>query len=190
MESFLVSTGLVALAEIGDKTQLLALVLAARYRAPVAIIFGILFATLANHALAASLGVWIASFVPDAALNWIIALSFIAMGLWALKPDRLEEGEARVRHASAFFATLIAFFFVEMGDKTQIATVALAARYESLAGVVAGTSLGMMIANAPVVVFGEWLTRKVPMRAIRYCAALMFFILGVLTLAAVALGRL
>lgn len=190
MESFLVSSGLVALAEIGDKTQLLALLLAARYRAPAAIVFGILIATLANHALAASLGVWVASFVPPVALSWVIAVSFLAMALWALRPDRLEDGEVRIGQASAFFATLIAFFIVEIGDKTQVATVALAARYETLVGVVAGTTLGMMVANVPAVIFGEWVTRKVPIRTIRYGAASMFCVLGVLTLLALASGRL
>jgi putative Ca2+/H+ antiporter (TMEM165/GDT1 family) len=190
VESFFVSTGLVALAEIGDKTQLLALVLAARYRAPVAVVLGILFATLANHGLAASLGVWLASFVPQVAMNWAIALSFVAMAFWALKPDTLEDGEARLRPLSAFLATLVAFFIVEIGDKTQIATVALAARYEVLGGVIAGTTLGMMIANVPAVIFGEWLTGKINMRVIRYGAAAMFLVLGVATVVAVTSGRL
>jgi len=179
VESFFVSTGLVALAEIGDKTQLLALVLAARFRAPLAVTLGILFATLANHALAATLGVWIAAWLSAELLRWIVTASFVGMGLWALVPDKLDDGASPGRNAGAFLTTLIAFFFVEIGDKTQLATVALAARYETLIGVVSGTTLGMMIANIPAVLLGEWVTHKVPMHLIRYCAAGLFIVLGI-----------
>ena len=183
-EAFVVSTGVVALAEIGDKTQLLSLVLAARFRRPWAIILGILVATLVNHALAGAAGAWIASFVGPMVLRWTLALSFVAMGAWALVPDRLEERDVRADHTGVFVTTCVSFFLVEMGDKTQIATVALAARFPALAAVVAGTTLGMVIANAPVVLLGDRLTRRVPLRFVRAVAAATFVLLGVLVLLA------
>ena len=180
MEAFLVSTGIVALAEIGDKTQLLALVLAARYRRPLPIVFGILFATLANHALAAWLGAWITGLTGREAMRWILGASFLAMAAWSLLPDKLDEEEARSVRFGVFGATLVAFFLVEMGDKTQVATVALAARYASVATVVAGSTLGMMLANVPAVYLGERLLRRVPVKAVRRTAAAVFAVLGAL----------
>jgi len=183
MEAFLVSTVLVALAEMGDKTQLLSFVLAAKLKRPWPIIAGILVATLANHFLAGWVGAWLATLVAPATLKWIIALSFFAFGLWALKPDTLD-GDREYSSRSAFLTTLIAFFLVEMGDKTQLATVALAARFESLAAVVMGTTLGMLVANAPAVWFGEALARRVDMKWMRRIAAALFILLGALTLIA------
>ena len=182
LEAFLVSTGVVALAEIGDKTQLLALVLATRYRRPLPIIAGILFATLANHALAGFVGSWVAARIGGETLRWILGLSFIAMAIWTLIPDRYEEQRAESPRFGVFGATLLAFFLLEMGDKTQIATVALAAKYASLAAVVAGTTLGMMLANVPVVLLVEAAARKLPMRLVRGVAAGIFLVLGVLVL--------
>jgi putative Ca2+/H+ antiporter (TMEM165/GDT1 family) len=182
MEAFLVSAGVVALAEFGDKTQLLALVLAARYRRPVPIVLGILLATLANHALAAAAGKWVTTAVDPAVLRWILGLSFLAMAVWTLvpdKPDRKADGLARL---GVFGATVVSFFLVEMGDKTQLATIALAAHYGSFAWVVAGTTLGMLIANAPVVFLGERLLRRVPLRAVHLAAAAAFAVLGVAAL--------
>jgi len=184
MDAFLVSTVAVALAEIGDKTQLLSFVLSARLRSPGAIIAGILLATLANHALAGSVGVWVAELVGPLAMRWIVGLAFIGFGLWALVPDTLET-DPRPHAAGAFVTTLIAFFFVEMGDKTQLATVALAARYQALAAVVLGTTLGMLIANVPAVLLGEALADRLPMRALRWGAAALFVALGLATLAGV-----
>ena len=184
MESFLVSTGIVALAEIGDKTQLLALVLAARFRKATPIVLGILVATLLNHALAGAAGRWIASLVAPDAMRWILGLSFIAMAVWILIPDRLEdEEEASVPRLGIFGATLVAFFLVEMGDKTQIATVALAAKYAAMAPVVLGTTLGMMIANVPAVLVGEAAAKKLPLRLVHGAAALIFVFMGVMVLA-------
>jgi len=183
LEAFLVSTGIVALAEIGDKTQLLALVLAARYKRPLPIVLGILFATLANHALAAWLGAWITSLAGRETMRWILGVSFLAMAAWSLVPDKLDEVEAKSARFGAFGATLVAFFLVEMGDKTQVATVALAARYASIAVVVAGTTLGMLLANVPAVVLGERLLRRVPVKTVRLAAAAVFAVLGALALA-------
>lgn len=168
---------------MGDKTQLLSFVLAAKLKRKVPIAFGILVATLANHFLAGSLGAWIAGHVSPHALRWIIAVSFFAFGVWALKPDKLEDSR-QIQDAGVFLTSLIAFFLVEMGDKTQLATVALAARYESLVLVVLGTTLGMMIANVPAVWMGEALARKMNMKALHWIAAVLFVLLGVLTLAA------
>ncbi|RIL04592.1 MAG: hypothetical protein DCC71_13620 [Proteobacteria bacterium] len=183
MEGFLVSTGVVALAEIGDKTQLLALVLAARYQRPLPIIGGILVATLANHALAGAVGAWLAAAIGPDALRWILGLSFLAMAVWTWIPDSYDEAkEAAPARFGVFGATLIAFFLVEMGDKTQIATVALAAKYASLAAVVAGTTLGMLLANVPAVLLGEAAARKLPMRLVHGIAAAIFAALGVLML--------
>jgi Ca2+/H+ antiporter, TMEM165/GDT1 family len=182
LEAFLVSAGIVALAEMGDKTQLLALVLAARYKRPLPIVLGILFATLANHALAAWLGAWITNLTGREAMRWILGASFLAMAAWALVPDRLEKEEASRVRLGVFGATVVAFFLVEMGDKTQVATVALAARYASIAAVVAGTTLGMLLANVPAVVLGERLLRRVPVEAVRRAAAAVFVVLGALAL--------
>lgn len=185
MEAFLISTGVVALAEIGDKTQLLALVLAAKYRRPVPIILGILVATLLNHALAGAAGAWLAALIGPTAMRWILGVSFIAMAIWTLVPDKYEEQNPRPPRFGIFATTLIAFFLLEMGDKTQIATVALAAKYSSLVLVVAGTTLGMLLANVPAVIFGEVAARKLPMRVVHGIAAGIFLLLGVLILSGV-----
>ena len=177
MEPLLVSTATVALAEIGDKTQLLALLLAARYRKPWPIVAGILVATLLNHAMAGWVGALAASWLTPQVLRWIVAASFIAIALWTLKPDKLDEGEA-LPARGAFIATTIAFFLAEMGDKTQVATVLLAANYPSLWQVVAGTTIGMMLANAPVVALGSRFADRLPLRAARMVAALVFLALG------------
>ncbi|HET7202419.1 MAG TPA: TMEM165/GDT1 family protein [Steroidobacteraceae bacterium] len=187
MEAFLISTGVVALAEIGDKTQLLALVLAARFRKPLPIVLGILVATLANHAMAGAAGAWISALLGPAAMRWILGLSFIGMAAWTLIPDKLDDeddGQAPKRQPrfGVFGTTLIAFFLLEMGDKTQIATVALAARYTSLAGVVAGTTLGMMFANVPAVLLGDVAAKKLPMQLVHRIAAAIFLALGVTVL--------
>lgn len=166
---------------MGDKTQLLAFVLAAKLKRKGAIALGILVATLANHFLAGWVGAWLATLVAPQALRWIIALSFFVFGLWALKPDKLDDGR-EYSGRSAFLTTLVAFFFVEMGDKTQLATVALAARFDSLAAVVAGTTLGMMLANVPAVWLGEVLAQRVDMRVMRWIAAALFVALGFATL--------
>jgi Ca2+/H+ antiporter, TMEM165/GDT1 family len=181
MEAFLVATGVVALAEIGDKTQLLALVLAAKYRKPVPIILGILVATLVNHALAGAAGAWISTWVGPTAMRWILGLSFIAMAAWTLVPDKYDEDDeqAVAPRFGVFGTTLVAFFLLEMGDKTQIATVALAAKYSSLVGVVAGTTLGMMLANVPAVLLGEVAAKKLPMHIVHRIAAAIFLALGV-----------
>jgi len=190
MEAFLVSLGVVALAEIGDKTQLLALVLAARYRRPAPIILGILVATLANHALAGAVGAWLAALIGPTAMRWILGLSFIAMAAWTLIPDKFEdEKEPGPPRFGVFGATVVAFFLLEMGDKTQIATVALAAKYASLASVVAGTTAGMMLANVPAVLLGEVAARKLPMRVVHGIAGAIFLALGVLVLLGVGAPR-
>lgn len=185
MEAFLISTGVVALAEIGDKTQLLALVLAAKYRKPVPIILGILVATLVNHALAGAAGAWISAQVGPQVMRWVLGLSFIAMAVWTLIPDKYDdddEAQAATTKFGVFGATLVAFFLLEMGDKTQIATVALAAKYASLTAVVAGTTLGMMLANVPAVLLGEVAAKKLPMHIVHRVAAAIFFVLGVTVL--------
>ena len=182
LEAFLVSAGIVALAEIGDKTQLLALVLAARYRRPAPVILGILAATLANHALAAWLGAGVAAALGPEALRWVLGLSFLAMAAWTLIPDKLEKEKPQSARLGAFAATLLAFFLVEMGDKTQIATAALAAHYASIAAVVAGTTLGMMLADVPAVYFGERVLRRVPAKTMHRVAAASFALLGALAL--------
>ena len=184
LEAFLVSTGVVALAEMGDKTQLLALMLAARYRSHLPIVLGIAVATLANHALAALFGAWIASLAGAEAMRWILAASFIAMGAWVLVPDKADDLSEGKRRFGVFGTTLIAFFLVEIGDKTQIATVALAARYAQTMAVVAGTTLGMLVANVPAVYLGNALLRRVPLRLLQRVAAAMFAVLGVLVLLA------
>jgi putative Ca2+/H+ antiporter (TMEM165/GDT1 family) len=186
MEAFLVSTGVVALAEIGDKTQLLAILLAVRFRAPVPIILGILGATIFNHTLAAVLGTYIGEWLGQN-LSWILAVSFIAMGLWTLLPDKLDKQPRLFEKFGAFGATLIAFFLIEMGDKTQLATMALAARFNSVVLVAAGTTLGMMIADVPAVYLGDILANKIPLKLVRTIAAGSFILLGVV--AALDWGR-
>ena len=182
MEAFLISTGIVALAEIGDKTQLLAFILAAKFKRPLPIIFGILFATVANHAFAGALGAWITTVVGPEALRWVLGISFIVMAGWTLIPDKLDENEAKLTRAGVFVTTLVAFFLAEMGDKTQVATIALAAQYHAFFSVVAGTTLGMMIANVPAVLVGDKLAHRLPVRLVHGVAAAIFAILGVATL--------
>jgi len=182
MEAFLVSTGVVALAEIGDKTQLLALLLASRYRRPWPIAAGILLATLLNHAGAALVGGWIASWLSGAWLRYAVGISFLAFALWALVPDRLSEERPLLGRGGVFLVTTLAFFLVEIGDKTQLATVALAMRYQTIALVVAGTTLGMMLANVPAVWLGDRLAAKVPVKLVRGLAAAAFAALGLFVL--------
>lgn len=182
MEAFFVSAGLVAIAEIGDKTQLLAMILATRYRKPVPIILGILVATLANHALAAWAGAAVAGWLGPQAMRWILGGLFLAMAVWCLVPDKADEGPSATSAAGAFIATTIAFFVVEIGDKTQIATVALAARFQSLLLVTAGTTVGMMLANVPAVIVGERLAKRLPLKVIRWIAAAVFIATGVVTM--------
>ncbi len=185
MEAFFVSTGLVALAEIGDKTQLLSLLLAARFRRPWPIVAGILVSTLLNHAGAAALGAWITHALGESLMTRVAGVSFIAMAAWALVPDKLDEDKAAARATGGvFLTTLVLFFLAEMGDKTQVATMMLAARYPAFFQVIAGTTLGMMIANVPVVFFGEALAKRVPLGIVRKLAALSFAILGVAALVA------
>lgn len=180
MEALLVSIGIVALAEIGDKTQLLTLVLAARYRRPWPIVAGIFVATLVNHGIAGAIGAWLTRTLGPEAMRWILGGSFIAMAAWMLVPDRLDDDDsATKRRGGVFVTTAILFFFVEIGDKTQIATVALAARFDSLMAVVMGTTVGMLLANAPVAFFGEALARRMPVRAVHVVAALVFAAMGV-----------
>lgn len=182
MEAFLTSTLVVALAEIGDKTQLLSLLLAARFRKPAPIIAGILVATLANHALAGALGAWIRSMLAPETLRWIVGGSLLAIAAWTLKPDKFE-GEVRDASRYGVFAlTCVVFFLAEMGDKTQIATIALAAKYDALMVVVIGTTFGMMIANVPVVLLGNAASHRIPFRAVRIVAALLFAALGIAAL--------
>jgi putative Ca2+/H+ antiporter (TMEM165/GDT1 family) len=180
-----ISTGTVALAEIGDKTQLLALLLAARYRRPWPIVAGILVATLLNHALAGWLGALAAQWLTPQVLRWIVAISFLAIGLWTLKPDSLDDDADALPARGAFLATCIAFFLAEIGDKTQVATVVLAAKYAPLWQVVAGTTLGMLVANVPVVMLGSRFATRLPLRAARIAAALVFFVLGAWALSGV-----
>lgn len=183
MESLIVSTGVVALAEIGDKTQLLSLLLAARFRRPVPVILGIFTATLLNHAAAGALGAWITSWLGPQWLRWVLGVSFLAMALWMLVPDKLEAAEGAQRpRFGVFGTTFLAFFLAEMGDKTQIATVALAAQFAAFIPVVAGTTLGMMIANVPAVLLGDRMSNQLPVRFIHAVAALVMALLGVATL--------
>ena len=182
MEVFLVSTGIVALAEIGDKTQLLAFILAARFRKPLPIVLGILVATLLNHAGAGALGAWITTVVPGEVLRWVLGLGFLAMAAWVLVPDKFDEEEENLSHHGVFVSTVIAFFLAEMGDKTQVATVALAAQYQALVAVVAGTTLGMMIANVPAVLLGDRIANRIPVRLVHGIVAVVFAVLGVATL--------
>ena len=183
MEAFLVSTSIVALAEMGDKTQLLALVLAARFRKPWPIVWGIFVATVFNHALAGAAGAWITTLIGPQMLRWVLGVSFIAMAVWMLIPDKLEDGDTgEGPRWGVFGTTVVAFFLAEMGDKTQIATVMLAAQYSGWLWVVAGTTLGMMLANAPVVWLGERITRRIPLRTVHVVSAGIFLVLGILAL--------
>ena len=184
MDAFFVSTAIVALAEMGDKTQLLSLVLAARFRKPWPIVLGILVATLVNHALAGAVGAWVTQMVGPDVMRWILGLSFIAMAVWMLIPDKLDDdGTSQHSRWGVFGTTLIAFFLAEMGDKTQIATVMLAAQYAgAYVWVVAGTTFGMMLANAPVVWLGDKLVKKVPIRVVHMVSAGIFLVLGLLAL--------
>ena len=183
MQAFFVSTGIVALAEMGDKTQLLALVLAARFRKPWPIVWGILVATMANHAMAGALGAWVTTVLRPQTVRWMLSVSFIAMAVWMLTPDKQgDEDTTTPPRFGVFVTTVVVFFVAEMGDKTQIATVMLAARFNAYAQVVAGTTLGMMLANAPVVWLGEKVTRLVPLRVVHVASALLFLALGVLAL--------
>jgi putative Ca2+/H+ antiporter (TMEM165/GDT1 family) len=183
MEAFLVSTGVVALAEIGDKTQLLAFILAARFKKPLPIIAGILVATLVNHGLAGALGAWITAMISPEILRWILGLSFIGMAIWTMIPDEIEEEETKVaRQFGVFGATLVTFFLAEMGDKTQLATVAMAAHYATPLLVVIGTTLGMLIADVPAVFVGDKLAARIPMKLVHLVAAAIFALLGVATL--------
>lgn len=183
MESLFISTGVVALAEIGDKTQLLAFILAARFKKPVPIIAGILCATLFNHAAAGALGAWITATVSPQILRWVLGLSFIGMAVWTMIPDKLEEEETEVANRFGIFgATLVTFFLAEMGDKTQLATVALAAHYATPVLVVIGTTLGMLLADVPAVFVGEKLASKIPMKVVHSIAAAIFLVLGIATL--------
>ena len=182
-QAFIVSTSVVALAEMGDKTQLLSLILAARYRKPMPIVLGILVATLLNHAIAGALGAWLSSLMRPEVLNWVMAAAVIAMGLWILVPDKLDEDDVAVpkQQMGVFFATVVAFFLAEMGDKTQFATIALAAQYSDVLSVVLGTTLGMMMANAPAVYLGNRFAQRLPTKIIHMIAAIIFIAIGVLT---------
>lgn len=183
MEALLVSTGVVALAEIGDKTQLLAFILAARFKKPVPIILGILCATIVNHGLAGALGAWITATISPEILRWILGVSFIGMAIWTLIPDKIEDEETQiVKKFGVFGATLVTFFFAEMGDKTQIATIAMAAHYAAPLLVVIGTTLGMLIADVPAVFVGDKLAAKIPMKLVHSIAAGIFALLGFATL--------
>lgn len=182
MDAFLVSTGVVALGEIGDKTQLLAILLAAHFRRPWLVCWGILLATLANHALAGVVGISIAHLISVDALRWIVGISFLAMAIWLLIPDKLDTMPRPLQRFGVLGATIIMFFMAEMGDKTQIATIALAARYDSLVGVVTGTTLGMMLVNVPVVFLGDMIAKRISMKIIHGAAAFIFAVLGILSL--------
>ena len=182
-EPFAISTGVVALAEIGDKTQLLAFLLAARFKKPLPIVAGIFVATVLNHALAGALGAWVTTAVSPGVLRWVLGLSFIAMAVWTLIPDEIEGDEAQVaQRFGVFGATLLTFFIAEMGDKTQVATVAMAARYADAVAVVVGSTLGMLIANVPAVYAGDKLAGRIPMRLVHGIAAAIFALLGAATL--------
>jgi len=183
MEALFISAGVVALAEIGDKTQLLAFLLAARFKKPVPIIFGILCATIVNHGLAGALGAWITSAVTPQVMRWVLGASFMGMAVWTMIPDKIEEEETQVaKRFGVFGATLVTFFLAEMGDKTQIATVAMAAHYPNPLLVVIGTTLGMLIADVPAVFAGDKLAAKIPMKLVHSIAAAVFAVLGMATL--------
>jgi putative Ca2+/H+ antiporter (TMEM165/GDT1 family) len=192
VNSFLVSAAVVAVAEIGDKTQLLALVLAAKLRKPIPIILGILVATLANHAAAAAIGTWLTRVIGPDLMRWLLGISFIAMGIWTLIPDKPDLDDEKAPSPKGgwgvFGATVAAFFLLEMGDKTQIATVALAAKYSNLALVTAGTTFGMMLANVPAVLLGDVAAKKLPLAFVRAVAAVLFLLLGMVALLGVVPG--
>ncbi len=188
MEAFLVSAGVVLAAEIGDKTQLLALMLAARYRAPIPVILGIFGATVLNHLAAAWVGTVVADWLNPETLRWVLAISFLAMAVWTLVPDKADDAPELVSNAGAFMATLIAFFIVEIGDKTQIATVALGARFNDLLPVTAGTTVGMMIADVPAVFMGTFFSNKLPLKLIRIIAAGVFTLLAIAVFIDIAVG--
>lgn len=183
MESFFISTGVVALAEIGDKTQLLSFLLAAKFRRPLPIVVAILIATIFNHGFAAAIGSWITTLVGPETLRWILGISFLAMAGWILIPDKLDEDDKKLARYGVFVTTLIAFFLAEMGDKTQIATVALAAKFDAFWPVLAGTTFGMMLANVPAVYFGNKLAGRMPVTLVHRIAAVIFALLGIATLA-------
>lgn len=182
MDAFLASTFAVAIAEIGDKTQLLSLFLVARYAKRLSIILGIFVATLLNHALSALLGAWVAEWIPDVWLPWILAVSFLAIALWLLVPDRDDNGDSAFLGMGAFLATTVMFFLAEIGDKTQIATVVLAARYTETFWVIMGTTIGMLLANIPVIMAGKWLMDRLPLATARVGASILFVILAVATM--------
>jgi Ca2+/H+ antiporter, TMEM165/GDT1 family len=182
LEAFLICTGIVALAEIGDKTQLLAFVLAARFKRSTPIVLGILIATLLNHSLAVGLGTWLTALLAPATLRWVLGISFVAMAAWMLIPDKLDKDDIKLTRFGVFGTTLLAFFFAEMGDKTQIATVALAAQYRNPFAIVAGTTLGMMIANVPAVYLGERIAERMPTTLVHRIAAVLFALLGFATI--------
>ena len=186
MNALLTATGIVALAEMGDKTQLLAFLLAARFRRPLPIILGILAATLLNHGLAGALGAWITTLLSPGLLRWAVGLLFLAMAAWTLVPDRIEEEETRTAaRFGVFGATFVTFFLAEIGDKTQIATIALAAKFPSVLLVVAGTTLGMLIADVPAVFLGQRFARRIPMKLLHGVAAALFALLGIATLSGI-----
>jgi Ca2+/H+ antiporter, TMEM165/GDT1 family len=183
MEAFLISTGVIALAEIGDKTQLLAFILAARFKKPLPIIAGILVATVINHGLAGALGAWITTVISPDVMRWVLGGSFLAMAVWTLIPDKIEEEETQIAHRLGVFgATFVTFFLAEMGDKTQIATVAMAAHYAAPVLVIMGTTLGMLIADVPAVFVGNKFAAKIPMKLVHSIAAGIFAVMGLLTL--------
>ncbi|MEN9586657.1 MAG: hypothetical protein RIT15_232 [Pseudomonadota bacterium] len=183
MEALLTSMGVVALAEIGDKTQLLAFVLAARFKKPIPIIAAIFCATVVNHGLAGALGAWITSMLTPDVLRWVLGVSFLGMAVWTMIPDKIEEEESQVaKHLGVFGATLVTFFLAEMGDKTQVATIAMAAHFSSPLIVVIGTTLGMLIADVPAVFVGDRFSKKIPMKLVHSIAAIMFAVMGVLAL--------
>lgn len=183
MSAFFVSTSIVALAEIGDKTQLLAFILAAKFKKPVPIILGIFISTLVNHGFAGALGEWLTSLASPQIMSMILGVSFILMAIWTLIPDKFDEADAKLAHFGIFGTTAVAFFLAEMGDKTQLATVALAAKYQTLLPVVAGTTAGMMLANVPAVLLGNKIANKIPVKLVHGFAAIVYAIIGCLTLA-------
>ena len=183
MQALLVSTGVVALAEMGDKTQLLAFILAARFKKPLPIIAGIICATVLNHGLAGALGAWITSVMGPQTLRWLLGLSFLGMAVWTLIPDKIDDDDTRVaQRLGVFGATFIAFFLAEMGDKTQFATIAMAAHFEQAVVVVIGTTLGMLIADVPAVFLGDRMAARVPLKLVHGVAAALFAVMGVATL--------
>src|SRR5690554_979915 len=184
MDAFLASTAAVFIAEIGDKTQLLSLFLVTRFHRRTAIIFGITVATLMNHGLSALLGAWVASWLPAVWVPWLVAISFIVIALWSLFPDKDDCGESRLLGLGAFLATTIMFFLAEMGDKTQIATVVLAARFDATFWVITGSTIGMLLANIPVILAGRWLMERLPLATARIAASLLFVLLAVITVIA------